>query len=354
MDDAVVRPVRIGSRKIAPGEPVFVIAEAGVNHNGDVELACALVEAAADAGADAVKFQTFVADQVASRTAPKAAYQLTTTDPAESQQALLKRLELGCKDFEIVQARCIARGILFLSTPFDVPSVDLLDAMGVPAFKVPSGEVTNVPFLRHVARKGKPVLMSTGMCDLAEVEAAVVVLRQAGCAELALLHCVTSYPAPPHEVNLRAMGTLQHAIRVPVGFSDHTNGCAIALAATALGACVIEKHLTVDRHLPGPDHAASLEPAEFRALVRDVRSVEQSLGDGEKRPAPSETANRDIVRRSLAAAADVPVGTPLRAELLTALRPGTGLPPAAIDRLIGRRAARDLRAGELLGWSDVE
>jgi N-acetylneuraminate synthase/N,N'-diacetyllegionaminate synthase len=346
--------IHIGSRAIGPGEPVLVIAEAGVNHNGDVDLACRLVDAAADAGADAVKFQTFKADRVAGPAAAKAAYQLETTDPGETQLEMLRRLELGREQLEEVRARCVAGRILFLSTPFDEESVDLLDELGVPAFKIPSGDVTNWPLLRHVATKGKPVLLSTGMSYLGEVDDAVRVLRDAGCRELALLHCVTSYPTRAEDANLRAMRTMADAFGVPVGFSDHTEGLAVAVAAVALGACVLEKHLTLNRSLPGPDQAASLEPAEFHTLVAEVRAVEAALGDGRKQPAQREAANRPIVRRSVAAAVDLPAGTVLRREMLCALRPAAGLAPAVTDQLVGRTTIRPLVAGELVTWSDLQ
>lgn len=345
--------MKIGSRSIGRGAPVFVIAEAGVNHNGDLDLALRLVDAAADAGADAVKFQTFTADAVASRAAPKAVYQLDRTDKEESQQAMLRRLELGRDELRAIQTRCAARRIQFLSTPFDANSADLLEELGVPAFKVPSGEITNWPLLGHIASKGKPVLMSTGMSHLGEVDDAVRVLRESGCRELALLQCVTAYPAPATDVNLRAMRTLEEAFGVPVGFSDHTLGLAVPLAAIALGACILEKHLTLDRSLPGPDHAASLELPAFRELVAGVRDVEAALGDGVKQPASSEVGNRAIARRSIAAARDLPAGTVLTGEMLCALRPATGLPPALMTQFIGRTTTRVVSAGEVIAWSDV-
>lgn len=346
--------ISIGSRLIGSGEPVFIIAEAGVNHNGQVDLACRLVDVAADAGADAVKFQTFRADRLASPAAAKAAYQLDTTDPAETQRDMLRKLELGKDQLQIVKARCAERGILFLSTPFDEESADLVDALGVPAFKIASGEVTNWPLLRHIARKGKPVMVSTGMSYLGEIDDAVRVLREAGCHELILLHCVTSYPAPPEDANLLAMRMMEGAFGVPVGFSDHTDGLAVALAAVALGACALEKHLTLDRTLAGPDHAASLEPAAFKQLVADVRRVERARGDGRKQPAHSELANRSVVRRSVAAAVDLPAGTVLRCEMLRALRPATGLAPSVAEQLVGRKTTRPLAAGELVSWSDLQ
>jgi len=337
--------IRIGERGIGAGQPCFVIAEAGVNHNGSLEMARRLVDAALTAGADAVKFQTFRAEKVASPVAPKAAYQAETTGADESQLEMVRKLELPPQAFRDLKSYCAQRGILFLSTPFDEESADLLDALGMAAFKVPSGEITNLPFLEYLARKGKPLIVSTGMSDLEEVGAAVGCLRRAGARELALLHCVSSYPAPPASINLRAMETLRQAFGVPVGFSDHTLGIAVPLAAVALGACVIEKHLTLDCNLPGPDHRASLDPGDFAAMVKGIRAVESALGDGQKRPAPEELNTAAVARRSLVAACAIPAGTVIRAEHIAILRPGTGLAPALRAQVIGRRAQRDIPAG---------
>lgn len=340
-------------RLVGEGAPAFVIAEAGVNHNGDAGLARTLVDVACDAGADAVKFQTFTTDRLVSPRAPKAEYQLQTTDPGESQQAMLRALELSADLHEELQARCRARGVLFLSTPFDEESATFLDRLGVPAFKLGSGEVTNLPLIRHVAATGKPLILSTGMSHLGEVDAARRAFVEAGGSGLVLLHCVTSYPADPAEANLRAMETLSRAFAVPVGYSDHTEGLEVCLAAVALGAAVIEKHFTTDRTLPGPDHRCSLEPGELHGLVRGIRAVEAALGSGRKEPAASEVDNRRVVRRSLAAAADLPCGASLSAETLVALRPGTGIPPALVDAVIGRRTRRALSRGELIAWEDL-
>jgi N,N'-diacetyllegionaminate synthase len=348
------RPVMIGGRIIGPDQPVLIIAEAGVNHNGDPVTAGRLVDVAADAGADAVKFQTFKAERVAAAAAEKAAYQKATTASDESQQAMLRRLELTIDAHRALQAQCRRRGILFLSTPFDEGSADALEALGVPAFKIGSGELTNLPFLDHVARKRRPMILSTGMASLDEVAQALAIVRGAGNEDLVLLHCVSSYPADPAEANLRAMATMGASFGVPVGFSDHTTGIEVALAAVALGARVVEKHFTLDRALPGPDHAASLEPAELAAMVRGIRVVEQALGDGVKAPAPSEAANRVVVRRSLAAAVDLPAGAVLEPAVLTALRPATGISPARLPDVRGRRLKRALQAGELLAWGDLE
>ncbi len=349
----MVVAVEIGGRPVGPGQPVFVVAEAGVNHNGDPDLALGLVDAAAQAGADAVKFQTFSAERLASTGAAKAAYQLETTDADESQLEMLRRLELSADAHAALAARAQERGLLFLSAPFDAESADLLERLGVPAFKLASPEVTNHPLLRHVARKGKPLLLSTGMSDLAEVEAAVAAIRDEGNDRIVLLHCVSAYPATVEESNLRAMATMRDALGLPVGFSDHTTGIEAALAAVALGACVLEKHFTLDRLLPGPDHRASLEPDELARLIASIRAVEASLGDGEKRPTAAEEPNRLLVRRSLAAGRDLEAGTVLAPELLTALRPATGISPADLRIVVGRRLRRPLRRGELLRLSDL-
>lgn len=327
----------VGDRLVGVGAPCFVIAEAGVNHNGDVALALQLVDAAAQAGADAVKFQTFTADRLATAASPKAAYQQERTGAAGSQRDMLRVLELSSDAHGRIQRRCADRGVVFLSTPFDEPSADLLDALGVPAFKIPSGEITNTLLLAHIARKGRPLLISTGMATLDEVRTAVGVIRAAGNDRMVLLQCTSAYPAPIDGANLRAMRTLADTFGVPVGYSDHTPGVAVALAATALGACVIEKHLTTDRTLPGPDHQASIEPEEFAALVRGIRTVEASLGTGVKAPTDGERALAAVVRRSLVAARDLAAGERLTVEMVCAKRPGTGLAPAALSRILGRR-----------------
>lgn len=341
-------PFDIAGRDIGPGHPCFLIAEAGVNHNGDIELARRLVDAAAEAGADAVKFQTFSADRLATAAAPQADYQKRNTGMEESQYSMLKRLELSEEAHRELLRHCRERGILFLSSPFDEESAEFLEALGVAAFKIPSGEITNTPFLAHVARKGKPLIVSTGMSTLDEVRAAVAAIRQAGYPPLALLHCVSSYPAAPEDVNLRAMAALRHAFDVPVGYSDHTDGIEIALAAVALGACIIEKHFTLDRSLPGPDHKASLEPAELASLAATIRRVEAALGDGVKRPAQREENTAMAARKSLVAARDLAAGSILQREDLAIRRPGTGLPPGRLESVVGRRLLRPAAAGTVL------
>ena len=345
--------VEIGHHSVGPGSPCFIIAEAGVNHNGDVESARRLVDVAVEAGADAVKFQTFHAGKLASIDAPKAEYQLQTTPDAESQLEMLRGLELSPQAHRELQAYCAERGVLFMSTPFDNESADLLDELKVPVFKIGSGEITNWPLLEHVAAKGKPLILSTGMSYLSEVDEAVRVIRGLGCDQLILLHCVTNYPAEPADANLRAMQTMAMAFDVPVGYSDHTLGINVPVAAVALGACVIEKHFTLDRTLPGPDQAASLEPNEFSAMVAGIRTVEAALGQAKKEPSPSEMANRRIARRSLAASVDIPAGSVLERHTLTTLRPATGIQPPVLEEILGLRVIRPLNAGQILEWGHL-
>lgn len=341
-----IASVPLCHRKVGPGQPCFVIAEAGVNHNGSLDLALKLVDVASEAGADAVKFQTFRTHRLATPDAPKAAYQRETTGEEESQYEMLRRLELDETAHKALMARCFERGIAFLSSPFEEESADLLEALGIPAFKIPSGELTNLPFLYHVARKGKPVILSSGMSTLPEVAAAVDALE--GSAGLVLLHCVSAYPADPADVNLRAMDTLREAFGVPVGYSDHTLGPEVSLAAVSRGACVIEKHFTLDRSLPGPDHRASADPEELKALISGIRMLEKAMGDGVKKPAASESDTARVARKSLVAALDIPAGSRLEVSMVTLRRPGSGMPAARLAEAIGRRTCRDIPCGALL------
>ena len=314
----------------------FIIAEAGVNHNGDVNLARKLIDVAAVAGADAVKFQTFVAEEVVSCNAPKAEYQKHTTDPTESQYEMIKKLELSKEDHKELIEYAKNKNILFLSTPFDEKSVDMLIELGVPLIKISSGEITNHPFLKYIARKGLPIILSTGMSTLEEVAEAVSVIRKAGCENLTLLHCTSNYPARVEDCNLRAMKTMADAFDLPVGYSDHTPGIVVPIAAAAMGANVIEKHFTLDRNLPGPDHKASLEPNELRDMVQSIRMVEKALGSPIKAPAGSELGVRDVVRRSIVARIDIPKGNVITMDMISCKRPGIGIPPKEIDRIIGK------------------
>lgn len=346
--DRMVAEFQISGHTIGANQPCFIIAEAGVNHNGDLDLAHQLVDVAIDAGADAIKFQTFRAERLVSAGAPKATYQLATTSAGESQFEMLRRLELDADAHAALIAHCRDRHILFLSTPFDEASADLLETLGVPAFKTPSGEITNLPYLGHVARKNKPMIVSSGMAFLGEVEAAVRTIEAAGNHAFALLHCISNYPASPADINLRAMQTMACAFNVAVGYSDHTPGIEVSLAAVALGACIVEKHFTIDRNLPGPDHQASVKPAELAALVRGIRIVEAALGDGRKQPAASEANTAAVARKSLVAAYDIPAGAALTETMIAFKRPGTGLPPAMREFLIGRVVHKAISAGTLL------
>lgn len=327
---------------------VTIIAEAGVNHNGQIDLAHKLIDAAADTGADVVKFQTFRADTLATPDAPKCDYQLQTTDADESQFTMLRKLELPLDAYPALIEHCAHRGVEFMSTPFDEQSAQFLANLGIRRMKLPSGEVTNLPFLEMVSGLGLPVILSTGMATLEEVSDAVACLRKSGCIDLTVLHCLTNYPAAVEETNLRAMVTMGQAFSVPVGYSDHTEGISVSLAAVAMGATVIEKHFTLDRGMEGPDHLASLEPAGFKALVEGVHEVFAALGHGRKEPAPSEMGNRMIVRRSLTASQNIAAGTVITREMLIARRPATGISPSRLQDVVGRRAVSNIAAGTVL------
>jgi N,N'-diacetyllegionaminate synthase len=329
---------------------VFVIAEAGVNHNGDIELAKRLIDAACAAGADAVKFQTFTAERLVSKKAKKAQYQQETTDVSETQYAMLKRLELDADAHRTLMAYCKAKGIMFLSTPFDLESVDLLNAMGLEIFKIPSGEITNKPYLRKIGSLRKRVLLSTGMSTLGEVEAALDVLTESGTVRdaITVLHANTMYPTPMEDVNLNAMLTIRDAFKIAVGYSDHTLGIEVDIAAAALGATVIEKHFTLDRSMEGPDHQASLEPDELKAMVAAIRNIETATGSGIKAPSPSEMPNRTVARKSIVAGRAIKKGERIGEEDLDVKRPGGGISPMRWDEVVGRIAVRDYEAGEML------
>jgi N,N'-diacetyllegionaminate synthase len=328
----------------------LIIAEAGVNHNGDPALARALIDVAAAAGADRVKFQTFSADRLVTAGAAKAAYQARTTGADESQHAMLRRLELSRATHLELIAHCKTRGIEFFSTGFDPQSIELLAQLGATGFKVPSGEISNLPYLRCVGRYGLPVILSTGMSDLDEIAAALAVLERSGTPRrlITVLHCTTEYPAPMADVNLRAMLTIRDAFGVAVGYSDHTPGIEVAIAAVAMGASVIEKHFTLGRSLPGPDHQASLEPAELQALVKAIRNIEIALGDGAKEPTANELKNRVSARKSIVAARSIAAGEVFDADNLTVKRPGSGISPMRWDELLGHRAPRAFAADELI------
>ena len=329
---------------------IFIIAEAGVNHNGSPELAKKLIDIAADAGADAVKFQTFKADKLVSKTAKKAEYQQQTTDAEESQHEMIKKLELDEATHKELIAYCKTRNILFLSTPFDHDSIDLLNRLGMKIFKIPSGEITNLPYLRHIGSLGKEVVLSTGMADLGEIEDALDILSASGTPKerITVLHATTEYPCPIEDVNLKSMQTIRDAFGVKIGYSDHTNGIEIPIAAAAMGATVIEKHFTLDKTMEGPDHKASLEPNELNAMVSGIRNIEKALGDGIKKPSKSEIKNISVARKSIVASCPIRKGELFGIENLTVKRPGTGISPMQWDIMIGTVAAKNYQEDELI------
>lgn len=329
----------------------LVIAEAGVNHNGDLDMAKQLVAEAAKAGADYVKFQTFSAKALLVRSAPKADYQQRLTSTAESQHEMLARLELSSADHEILMQACLDHEVRFLSTAFDRESFDLLRSLGgVELIKIPSGDLTDLPLVRHVTQFGYPVLLSTGMATLGEIEATIEAIELAGTPRerITVLHCTTEYPTPMTEVNLQAMSHIGKALGVNVGYSDHTPGIEIPIAAVALGATVIEKHFTLDKNLPGPDHRASLEPAELNSMITSIRNVELAMGDGIKRPTESELKNRPVARKSIVAARAIAKGELFSADNLTAKRPAGGISPMLWDEVLGRAAGRDFNIDEAI------
>ncbi|MBP6941875.1 MAG: N-acetylneuraminate synthase [Syntrophorhabdaceae bacterium] len=331
-------------------ERTYIIAEAGVNHNGNVDIAKRMIDAAARAGADAIKFQTFVPEGIACGDAPKAEYQKRTTGSRGSQLDMLRRLALDNDAHRNLFGYCGRKGIVFLSSPFDMQSIDLLNSLGLKVFKIPSGEMTNLPYLQKIGGLKKKVIMSTGMADIKEIDGALKALIKAGTAKrnITLLHCNTEYPTPFEDVNLLAMMAMRKRFGVKVGYSDHTPGIEASVAAVALGAEVIEKHFTLDRKMKGPDHKASLEPKELEAMVAAIRNIEKALGDGIKRPSPSEIKNRDIARKSIVASRDIKKGEIFSEENITAKRPGTGINPMMWYKVIGKKAKRDFRADELI------
>lgn len=325
----------------------LIIAEAGVNHNGDVETARALVKAAKECGADVVKFQTFNPKKLASKYAAMAAYQKDSLGMEVSQEEMLSKLTLRQEDYVMLAGYCKEIGIGFLSTPFDIDSISFLNSLQ-DYWKVPSGEITNYPYLVEIAKTGKDIILSTGMSTLDEVDSALNVLRDYGAGKITLLHCTTDYPASMKEVNLQSMVTLKHHCGCEVGYSDHTLGIEVPIAAVAMGAAVIEKHFTLDRDMAGPDHKASMEPQELERMIKAIRNVELALGDGEKRPSESERANMEIVRKSITAARDIKMGEMLTEENLTTKRPGMGLSPMRWKGVIGTKAKRDFLRDEMI------
>ena len=327
-------------------EKIYIIAEAGVNHNGSIELAEKMVLEAKNAGADAVKFQTFSAGSLVTKYAEKARYQKETTDAMETQYEMLKKLELSYGDYSRLKTLCESEHIDFLSTPFDLGSIELLEKLGAACYKVPSGEITNYPYLIRIAKTRKPVILSTGMCTLEEVEAAVEVLQKNGTSEISLLHCNTQYPTPAEDVNLKAIGTLRDRFHLQTGYSDHTLGIEIPIAAAAMGARIIEKHFTMDKTMKGPDHKASLEPWEFTEMVKGIRNVEIAMGNGVKSPSASETPNIVIARKSIVALKKISKGERFSEKNITTKRPGNGISPMRWLDVIGETAYRDFEQDE--------
>ena len=326
---------------------VYIIAEAGVNHNGSFELACKLVDAAKAAGADCIKFQTFKSQNLVSHTAQKAEYQKDATGEG-SQIDMLKKLELSYGEFLMLKDYCEKQGICFLSTPFDFESIEFLKSIDMPFWKIPSGEITNYPYLVALAKTEKPIVMSTGMCELGEIEAAIHVLKDYGTKDIRLLQCNTEYPTPFEDVNLRAMQTMKEYFGIEVGYSDHTEGIEVPVAAVALGATIIEKHFTLDRNMEGPDHKASLEPNELKAMVESIRRIEKALGNGNKTPSKSEKKNITIARKSIVAKKNIRIGEILTEENLTVKRPGNGISPMEWNKVVGTKAVRDFQEDELI------
>ena len=349
----MAKKIHVGNHVIGENEPCYVIAEAGVNHNGDPDLAKSLIDGAVQSGADAIKFQTFKTELVVTHRAEKASYQKISTGCDGSQYELIRKLELSYDVFLELKRYTERKKIEFLSTPFDVESVDFLDEIGVSAFKIPSGEINNFALLKYISQKHKPIILSTGMSTLGEVEHAIRVIAGEGNTDIVLLHCVTNYPANMEDVNLRAIDTMRHAFGYPVGYSDHTLGIIISIAAVSRGACVIEKHFTLDKNLPGPDHKASLEPGELKMMIRAIRDVEVALGTGIKTPSPSEIENKKTIRRSIVAARDIPKNTIITSNYVTTKRPGTGISPGFLSTIIGSRTTRKIKKDEILTWNDV-
>ncbi|MDO9523806.1 MAG: N-acetylneuraminate synthase [Methanocorpusculum sp.] len=327
---------------------IFIIAEVGVNHNGSLELAKKMIGAAKDAGVDAVKFQTFVSENLVSCFAEKAEYQKAATGAAENQLEMIKKLELSYDDFRELKLYAAMLDIIFMSTPFDIDSIDLLAELGMDIFKIPSGEITNLPYLIRIGNLKRKVILSTGMSSLSDINEAVTILQNAGTDDITLLHCNTAYPTPYNDVNLNAMNTLRETFHLPVGYSDHTNGIEVPIAAAALGAVVIEKHFTLDRTMEGPDHKASLEPSELKQMVQAIRHIEQALGSSEKQPTGSELVNRDIARKSIVAKCGIKAGTVFTEDNITVKRPGNGISPMKWFEVLGQKASRDFIRDELI------
>lgn len=327
---------------------VLIIAEAGVNHNGSVDNAKSMIDAAADAGADIIKFQTFKSEELVTKDASKASYQEENTGNNDSQLSMLKKLELSESDHIELKNYCQKRGIEFLSTPFDMESIGYLNELGISLWKIPSGEITNYPYLAKIASTGKPIIMSTGMSTIEEIEDAMRVLRDNGAKSISLLHCNTQYPTPFTDVNLNVMNTLKESFDVEVGYSDHTLGIEVPIAAVAMGASIIEKHFTLDRNMQGPDHKASLEPQELKTMVDSIRNIEMALGECEKKPTSSELENRNVARKSIVARKEIKKGDIFTEENITTKRPGTGISPMRWNEILGKKATKNYFEDELI------
>lgn len=345
--------IKVGPKYIGEGEPVYIIAEAGVNHNGDLGMAKRLVDSAKKSGVDAVKFQTFKAEDLVTSRAEMADYQKHQLKDATSQYEMIKSLELDFDDFIELKEYCDKKGIQFLSTPHSPSAVTFLEPL-LPVFKIASGDLTNLPFLELVASQNKPIIMSTGMATLEEVGEAMNAIRNKGNKKIVLLHCVTNYPASLETINLRAMQTLEKTFGVPVGFSDHTEGFTGSIAAVSLGACIIEKHFTLDRKLPGPDHKASLEPKKLTEFVQVLRSVERALGDGIKKPTEPEMKIREVARKSLVAKIDIQRGATITEEMIEIKRPGSGIAPKHLKEIMGKKTKVTIEREQVLKWNMLE
>ena len=347
------REIKIEDRLVGAGEPCFIIAEAGVNHNGDINLAKKLVDVAKDAGVDAVKFQTFKSEGVVIEECEIADYARENMGKNIKQIDMIKKLELKYEDFVELKRYCDKKGIMFLSTPHSYDAIDFLEPL-VPIYKIGSGDLTNLPFLQKIAKKGKPIILSTGMSNLGEIEEAVGIIKKTGYDKITLLQCTTNYPTKMEEINLSVMETLKHAFKLPIGFSDHSLGINAAIGAVALGACIIEKHFTLDKNLPGPDHKASLEPDDLKAMVNNIRDVEKALGNGIKKPTKEEDEIKKVARKSIVAKTDIPEGTIITKDMLEIKRPGIGIKPKYYWEILGGKTKRTLKKGELIRFNDLE
>jgi N-acetylneuraminate synthase len=348
-----MKKITIGNKIVGENKPCFIIAEAGVNHNGELDLAKQLVNVAVDAGVDAVKFQTFKAEGVTTSSVGIAGYAKKNIGKGMKQINMIKNLELKCEEFRVLKEYCDKKEILFLSTPHSFDAIDFLDDL-VPAYKFGSGDLTNIPALQHAAKKGKPIILGTGMSTLEEVKSAIDAITSEGNEEIIVLHCTTNYPCPVEEVNLNAMKTMGEELDCLVGYSDHTLGILVPIMAATLGAVVIEKHFTIDKSLPGPDHKASLEPNELKEMTKVIREVQKAMGNGIKKPTKEEEKIKKVVRKSIVAKVGLPMGKAITEQMLDIKRPGTGIEPEYWDKIIGKKARREIKKDEVLTWKMIE